>query len=64
MRLGFEGGGSGERGDGFEDLVEVGGGVDFGLVPDDFTVFDEEGLTGGEADAHGGDAEGFDDLAF
>jgi hypothetical protein len=42
----------------------VGGGVDFGLVPDDFAVFDEEGLAGGEADAHGGDAEGFDDLAF
>jgi hypothetical protein len=60
----WEGGGCGESGDGFEDLVEVGSGVDFGLVPDDFAIFDEEGLPGREADAHGWDAEGFDDLAF
>lgn len=50
--------------DGLEYFLEVGAGVYFRLVPDDFAIADEEGLAGGEADAHGGDSEGLDDIAF
>lgn len=40
-------------------------GAGFGVVPDDFVAFDEEGLAGGEADGgHAGDAEGVEDFAF
>ena len=49
-----------------DDFQDIGGllhGGSFGVVPDDFAVFDEEGLAGGEADeGNGFNAEGFDEL--